>query len=328
MLCPLHYQIRGIVEYSTRQDYSSVNRVDEIHSTMGQLVCHTPWLPNSSGEFVQPSDLSLDDLPNDFTKDEQLALKLRMHKSFADITTHFVDRHGRELTEGQSEKLQAFYADPSLLDDVEIPSKTLRFAAPSAHYDDEPDFDYLESLDASFNREAKRTEGGADRNRYVSLRNPGRQLDKSKEELEAAIRDEPRKDNRINFQLSVKWEDKNTATRDFLRAEYDGKCQVCRFTFESWVVGEHYFEDVYVVSHTEARWVDRPGNVLCLCANHAAQFLYGTVEAKDIQEQIMSYNGDDSHSLHLELCCYPSQIHFTQRHIIELQAIVELHLEQ
>jgi hypothetical protein len=53
--------------------------------------------------------------------------------------------------------------------------------------------------------------------------------------------------------------------------------------------GSPYFEGVYLVSHTNAAWIDRLGNVLCLCPTCTAKFLYGEVHAPDVLEQIHSW---------------------------------------
>ena len=51
---------------------------------MGKLVREKPWLPNPNqhGEFVVPKEITLDELPDDFSKDKQLADKLGMKVSF------------------------------------------------------------------------------------------------------------------------------------------------------------------------------------------------------------------------------------------------------
>lgn len=51
--------------------------------------------------------------------------------------------------------------------------------------------------------------------------------------------------------------------------------------------GKPYFEGLNLVSHTAADWVDREGNVLCLCAEHSAMFQFGLKDSnKDVVQQV------------------------------------------
>ena len=271
---PLHYQINGIVEYSTRQDYSLNRRTEECISTVGNHVLKIPWLPSGNGMFTVPSALSLEDLPDDFTKDEQLAVILGMQTSLSADINALTDRHGKQLTRLQNDKLRAFIVDPTLLDNFEIPRRAPVIQQAAVILNNDEELDYLASLDSSFNRDDKAAVGNATRNSLSRPRNSAGLSDKSKESLQRDIQLEPDKDDRLSLELTIKWEDKNTATREFLHDEYDGRCQICDFTFNTWAAGHPYFEGVYIVAHRKARWVDRPGNVLCLCANHTVQFQY------------------------------------------------------
>ena len=69
--------ILGTVERSTRQDYTNIEKEERI-SEFGKLLRETPWLPDSQGNFKKPCKLKLDDLPNTFSHNENLARKLGM----------------------------------------------------------------------------------------------------------------------------------------------------------------------------------------------------------------------------------------------------------
>ena len=71
--------IRGNVETSTRQTYESSEK-EAILSEFGELLTGTAWVPDADGEMHQPSDLTLDDLPESFQRDERLADQLGMKK--------------------------------------------------------------------------------------------------------------------------------------------------------------------------------------------------------------------------------------------------------
>lgn len=91
--------------------------------------------------------------------------------------------------------------------------------------------------------------------------------------------------------------------------------------------GTPYFEGVYLVSHTTARWIDRPGNVLCLCANCSAKFQHGPVDGADVLPQVLSYDlvtsdPDAPAIIRLRLCHEEKVLRFTHRHLLDLQALL------
>jgi hypothetical protein len=53
---------------------------EEITSKFGHLLIDKAWLLSSDDGFVKPSELSLDDLPDSFIRDEKLADQLGMKK--------------------------------------------------------------------------------------------------------------------------------------------------------------------------------------------------------------------------------------------------------
>lgn len=69
--------IRGVVEKSTRQTYENSTKEDQI-SDFGRLLIEAAWLPDSDGSLHEPINLTLDDLPDSFIRDEKLAQQLGM----------------------------------------------------------------------------------------------------------------------------------------------------------------------------------------------------------------------------------------------------------
>ena len=69
--------IRGVVESCSRQTYEGSTKEDRI-SEFGHLLIEKTWLPFSDGNLKKPGELSLDDLPESFIRDEKLAQKLGM----------------------------------------------------------------------------------------------------------------------------------------------------------------------------------------------------------------------------------------------------------
>src|SRR5205807_1128677 len=70
-------QIRGKVERSTRQTYE-YSQLKDMYSTAGKALVKLQWLPGQDGRWHRPADLSLDDLPEGFKRDEAVAAALGM----------------------------------------------------------------------------------------------------------------------------------------------------------------------------------------------------------------------------------------------------------
>jgi hypothetical protein len=81
--------IRGIIERSSRQTYENSQK-EALISDVGRLLIDMKWLPKLD-EFVAPSDISLDDLPVSFIRDEKLADQLEMKK---DVIAELAEQAG------------------------------------------------------------------------------------------------------------------------------------------------------------------------------------------------------------------------------------------
>ncbi len=77
---PYSMCIRGVVESSTRQTYENSTKEDRVSEKFGRFLIDTAWLPDTKGQFHIPSELSIDDLPDSFIRDEKLADQLGMKK--------------------------------------------------------------------------------------------------------------------------------------------------------------------------------------------------------------------------------------------------------
>jgi hypothetical protein len=183
-----------------------------------------------------------------------------------------------------------------------------------------PSIDYITALKGAFSQLGK-----TQLNETLE-QSPVTNLEVREEKTRGIIRNdkdnEPPAIERFKKIESKAWEGKNKEIITFLTETYNGKCQICSETFPK-RNGEPYFERVYLVSYTKARWIDQPGNVLCLCPTCCAKFKHGAVEPKiDIEEQInlMPLTGG---KLHIQLCGQNTNINFLERHIIELKALLK-----
>ena len=72
--------IRGIVESSTNQDFRNSSQEERISENFGRLLIESAWLPDSAGNIRRPCELTLDNLPESFQPDTNLAEQLGMKR--------------------------------------------------------------------------------------------------------------------------------------------------------------------------------------------------------------------------------------------------------
>ena len=310
--------VRGIVESSGRRTYEDSNK-DEQVSKCGELLINTAWLPDSDRNLHKPSELTLDDLPESFTHDERLANQLGMKKNVeaklaeeAGISRETLDR-AKQIENAPPEVQQQIY---SLLSG-ENKKKTQQ----------QESISYPKALFETFSKPGKgEANDNGTGNRGFSP-NPSRRREKTSEEIEAAIENEGAEERSL-FAVQKKWNGKNDQVRVDFVEWYGGQCQICEQTFTQ-SNGEPYFEGLYLVSRTTAEWVDRAGNVLCLCPWHSAMFQFGTREVdEDIIQQVMrlkvkAEGGDGHPAIRMKLCGEPVEIEFAEKHLIDLQEMIK-----
>jgi hypothetical protein len=77
LLAPNRRLVAGVVERSVLTTFSD-SSLEEARSVMGEAAAREAWLPGRDGAFHRPGELSLDDLPPTYTRDEGLAQALGM----------------------------------------------------------------------------------------------------------------------------------------------------------------------------------------------------------------------------------------------------------
>ncbi len=77
LLAPNRRLVGGVVEKSVREAFADSTR-ETVRSSVGLAAAGEAWLPGPDGSFHRPADLSLDDLPPTFARDDGLAQSLGM----------------------------------------------------------------------------------------------------------------------------------------------------------------------------------------------------------------------------------------------------------
>ncbi|GAA4565619.1 hypothetical protein GCM10023176_14140 [Micromonospora coerulea] len=318
LLLPYASRLRGIVESSGRQDYSNSRSAETMSKALETAISH-PWLPTEAGEFVEPAKLSLDDLPDDFEPSQALADALGMVSSaIVQVST-----------------------------ELNLSVATLRFLAENP--------DAVAELDQMRQRQEQREQNGAETEADAGLTlegyaaalkdtfdkpaeygepedghlasggrvgAPAVRRQRTRDDIREDLADEPAPRDRFRVIGRKVWDGKDPAVRQFLLEQYAGRCQICAATFPK-RDGTPYFEVIHLVSHTNAAWIGRPGNTLCLCPTCASKFLYGEVQSEDLLQQIQqwktSVEGGFESNLRIELCGEPVVIGYAEKHLLDLQ---------
>ena len=317
--------IRGIIQTSGRRDFARIDQKEEAISIMGHILCNNAWLPDEDGVFHNPQELTLEDLPSEYIKDETLAMQLQMKTSSIGLLANDIGIDENTLrkiiTVIKERQEDALNALQELIGVKELTQS-------EEEKNEDVDFSYSEELEKTFThpRDSKNDEQGI----YIPAP-PVVDVDfRRKRTMETIIDDiyaEPEKVKRFKKVPVRVWDDKNYEVRVFLNEQYNGYCQICHSTFIK-RNGEPYFEGLYLVSKTKKKWIDRPGNVICLCANCCAKFQHGPVEADDIIDQISSHrtlveDGRGVPVIKLKLCDEDTEIRFSERHMLDLQEMIK-----
>lgn len=331
VLRPHQNLIRGIVESASHQTYQNSTRSEQ-WSSMGEWVTSRSWLPTESGAFVRPSELAADDLPADFAPDSALAEALGLRqtplKTLSQETGYSVAelayllRH-RDQIAGYI-KAQEQEKAKNTADDDDEPDIVV-------NHDDESDptvVDFGAGLAEVFVRPSRGAILGSDVHEAElvgPVTNPEKRLEKTKRDIAQERLKDPREPRFARVPRRI-WGTRDSAARTFLREQYHGHCQICGDTFLL-RDGTSYFEGLTLVSRREGEWLDRPGNVLCLCATCCAKMQYGPIDAGDILEQInaipVATLDDTTPTLLIHLCGAETRIRFSQRHWIDLWALLD-----
>ena len=317
---PYRQCIRGVVRESSTWDFSTTaGYFDEKEETsqFGKLLKENAWLPDKNGNMLKPSELFLDDLPDSFVRDEELASRLGMKK---DAVVKLAEEAGisKEALDFAKE-----YDNSEEFRDVIKNYRDKR--SKSEGLDNTP---FGEALAKAFSETGKspidsNTGGGG------SSHNPERRRQKTRQDIAEAISSENSGGGSSTLTLRKKWKSKNDSVRTSFIEWYGGRCQICGSTFIQ-RNGEPYFEGLYLVSRIEADWVDREGNVLCLCAEHSAMFQFGTKKVdEDVVQQVLRLTtleeaGNSDLAVRMTLCGNPVEIKYADKHLIDLQEMIRV----
>lgn len=273
--------IRGVVESSTRQSFENPKR-EEVISATGRLLMETPWLLADRGAFVRPGDIALDELPPGFekasTEARALAEKLGMKKSEEQEAIAVLARG-----DARKRKIAEYLMNAS--DDV-----MEKFEKLMPKQRELPEFKSFKEGIQSLHRVAvgNPVEGHRE---AAPVSNPERYRRTAEEAVREAVAIDRKNPRIITFSIA-RDSSSNKLAREFLEQEYQGRCQVTGQTFPK-RTGGNYFEALSLVGRLDAEHLNDAGNMLCLCADVAAQFMHAEFAWIDsVEEKILSFKAE------------------------------------
>ncbi|PXW30397.1 UNVERIFIED_CONTAM: hypothetical protein DES50_108207 [Williamsia faeni] len=326
LISSLDTPIRGEVETCTRSNYSG-SQIKTVNSPVAKLLAKHHWLLDLDGNWRMPEEITLDDLDSTYPRDDDLARQLEMRSKVA--------REVADLLEIDSDDLDLLRRHPALVQRMMVEAREVERGAGVNESrdvdtnDDEGDSDSetIDVPDAIF--EAFNRQGEAEVDEFVgdgAAANPARRQERSAQVLSRSKEAEPSRRARFTFLSRKVWEPRDPAVRAYLLQTYGGRCQICQATFPR-RDGEPFFEARYIVSRVARRWLDTPGNSLCLCPTCLAKTLHGSSKAVDILHELRELAEDvinlpDGGTVSVELCGEPVSLRFAQRHLIDLGALL------
>ncbi|MEH2458810.1 sacsin N-terminal ATP-binding-like domain-containing protein [Nostoc sp.] len=332
ILLPHRQRLRGDIEISSYKTYQNSQK-ETLFSKAGNIAYSKIWLPNLDKRFFKPCTLSVDDLSDNFIRDKDKDSELLAFCLGVKPTAELVDQANKAGIEpilldyliknprARKQLIKKLIKGRSSEGAEKNGSgQTTNYVDGTASEPEVPSIDYITALKEVFSQPGKTQLNEALEPSPVA--NPEARLQKIQDSIRNDKENEPSAIERFKKIESKTWEGKNKEIVTFLKETYNGKCQICSETFPK-RNGEPYFERVYLVSYTKARWIDQPGNVLCLCPTCCAKFKHGSVDpGDDIEEQINSLPLTGG-KLHIELCGQDTYITFLERHIIALQGLLK-----
>ena len=288
----LQRQICGRVEKATRQTYEN-SQTKVTFSVLGKLLRSNSWLPDVTGRFHRPSELSLTDLPETFDRDEGLASQLGMRDS---------KQVGLAGLEALAERSGFEVADLDLLRELkEMPGQ-------------------LEKLKEMVERNRKKP---AFPERLTA--DPERRMERAKLHAKGAPRKEYGERLR-SVRTSTTAGDKDT----YLRENYtndDGQlvCQICKeempFRRRD---GEYYFESVQLFDDLSGEHVATHLALCPLCGAKYKEFVKR--DPKYTSTIRKSISSSEHLIVDVDLGREAGSIQFVEKHLLDVQGVLEVEI--
>lgn len=320
VLLDIPHLIKGDV-----QEESNASRLDAAEriptlSMLGKACVDAAWLPNRVGVPFEPKQLLLSDLPDGFDtaslRARNVAEKLSMKQPEREQAMEMITG-GDSILKGLIDLYQSGSdTDREKLKKM-IPSEVPPRPAPA----------FKDGI-----KDLSRRQCGEPRDQSTSsspVANPNRYQKKLDEGVESAVASHWGSTQTITFS-PVRNVSPNSDARNFLYAEYQGRCQVTGQTFPKASANaegdaENYFEACALLSYAGAEYLNDPGNMLCVSADTMAKFKHASVswleDFASVIERFMSRDLGGTAAARISLAGKEATITWSERHFMRLLAL-------
>ncbi len=305
--------VQGVMEESTNQNYinSSYKEIESYY--FGRLLINTVWLPDSNGNMHKPSDITLDDLPDSFRKDEQLAKQLGMPIS----KTQIVDMVAPEIGVSSEILNGIVNASPETIQQI---GALLQLGPDFGHLPPPPSplFDGLSSSQTT-----------AFPMRSVS--DPARRKERILADLKEAPEQEYVEKVRSVRTTRSKIDPKTWLSAEYMNDEDQVICQICQEVMPFKYRNENYYFDAvemlkgYFTKEYEAQFL-----ALCPeCSPKYRTFVKQVPEAMDtVKKQLMDSDDAGDFEVPLKFGDTDTSLRFVERHWLDIRAILSFYKDQ
>ena len=304
--------VQGIVEESTNQNYinSSYKEIESYY--FGRLLINTAWLPDSDGNMHTPSDITLDDLPASFRKDEQLAKQLGMPIS----KTQIVDKVAPEIGVSSEILNGIVNASPETIQQIE---SLLQLGS---------DFDHLPSSPTP--HFAPPSSSQVTPFPVSSVSNPARR----KKMILAELKESPDQEY-VEKVRSVRTTRSEIDPKTWLSAQYTNDddqvvCQICQEEMPFKYRGNYYFDAVEMLKGYFTKEYEAQFLALCPeCSPKYRTFVKQVPEAMDaLKKQLMDSDDAGSFEVPLKLGDTNTSLRFVENHWLDIKAILSFYEDE
>ena len=298
---PHAVSIKGVIERATWKTFGNSGGPVPMTSSFGELLINIAWLPNSDGKMHRPCELTLDDLPESFERDTELAEQLGMKKN---EEAELAEKVGIpvEWIEVLKEAPREVLNRPETLEKIKELVCGEDFV--------EGDETNLQSGNPEFPEDP--------------VLNPVRRVAKFEEEL----RNLPLKEYEERVR-SVRVNPPREASRVRLKSEYTNDdeqmiCQICQkeMPFKK-RDGEYYFEAVEALNK-ENFTKEHEAQFLALCPECAARYHeFIKTDKNAMQEMIDQLMVSENLQIPLQLGENEANLRFVEKHWRDIKQILE-----
>ena len=296
--------ISGRVQKSTRKNYGNSSFKDVLSYYFGDLLVNNAWLPDIDGNMHNPSEITLDDLPDVFKKDERSAKMLDMPVSKARI----IDIVAPGLGVSADVLSLMIDAPPETINQI----RSILQSSPESDFVHPPP-----PQDTLFPTR--------------SVSNPERRTERTLVELARAPNQKY-----VEKLRSVRASKGEIDPKTWLSAQYtndDGEmvCQICQDEMPFKYRGEnYYFEAVEMLKGHFTKEYEAQFLALCLeCAPKYRTFVKQVPEAMNtLKKRLMDSDNTNDFEVPLTLDGYDTSLRFVERHWLDIKTILSFYDQQ